>query len=71
MDDFADAADVVFTAAFTLEMLLKITGLGLRQYLISPWNRFDATPVTGALIADALQGLSSLGICIDPALPAS
>lgn len=68
MDDFADAADVVFTAAFTLEMLLKITGLGLRQYLISPWNRFDATLVTGALIADALQGLSSLGIRIDPAL---
>jgi hypothetical protein len=68
MDSFADAADVIFTAAFTLEMLLKITGLGLRQYLISPWNRFDATLVTGALIADALQGLSSLGINVDPAL---
>jgi len=68
MDTFADAADVVFTAAFTLEMLLKITGLGLRQYLISPWNRFDATLVTGALVADALQGLESLGVSVDPAV---
>ena len=67
MFEFADLADVFFTAAFTIEMSLKITGLGLRQYLLSPWNVFDGTLVTGSLIADVLQSLESVGITIDPA----
>ena len=67
MDDFADFADIFFTAAFTIEMVMKITALGLRQYLLSGWNIFDGTLVSGSLIADALQGLSSVGIVINPA----
>jgi len=67
MTSFAEAADIFFTVAFTIEMVLKITGLGLRQYLLSWWNRFDAVLVNGALVADALQSLESLGIKVDPA----
>jgi len=67
MYDFADVMDVFFTAAFFFEMVLKITGLGLRQYLLSPWNIFDAVLVIGALVADALQGLENLGVKVDPA----
>ena len=65
---FAEVADVFFTVAFTLEALLKITGLGLRQYLHSPWNVFDATLVSGAIVADLLEGLENVGIKVDPAL---
>ena len=67
MYKFAETADIFFTVAFTLEMLLKITALGLRQYLHSWWNRFDAILVNGALIADVLQSLEAIGITIDPA----
>jgi len=66
MDEFAEFADVFFTVAFTLEMILKITGLGLRQYFLSGWNVFDGTLVCGALMADGLKGLESLGVQIDP-----
>ena len=66
MSVFSDYCDIFFTVAFTTEMVLKITGLGLRQYLMSGWNVFDGTLVTIALAADALQGLESLGVKIDP-----
>ena len=66
MDEFAEYADVFFTVAFTLEAVLKLTGLGIRQYLLSGWNVFDFTLVSGALIADMLKGLESLGVQIDP-----
>ena len=53
----ADLADVFFTAAFTIETL-KITALGLRQYLQNPWNIFDGADRLAA--ADLLQGLSAV-----------
>ena len=37
-----DILDYVFCVAFTLEMLLKMTGLGISKYFASPWNCLDA-----------------------------
>uniref|UniRef100_A0A2C9JM80 Voltage-dependent calcium channel alpha-1 subunit IQ domain-containing protein n=2 Tax=Biomphalaria glabrata TaxID=6526 RepID=A0A2C9JM80_BIOGL len=39
-----------FTALFTLECLLKIVGLGPRNYFYDPWNVFDFTTVIGSII---------------------
>eukprot|EP00808_Paulinella_micropora_P017824 g80867.t1 len=34
-------ANVFFTLAFTLETLVKIAGLGFRQYIMPSWNKLD------------------------------
>ena len=34
-------ANLVFTAIFIMEALLKMTGLGFTGYWFSGWNRFD------------------------------
>nr|AAO83841.1 voltage-dependent non-L-type calcium channel alpha-1 subunit isoform A [Lymnaea stagnalis] len=39
-----------FTVLFTLECLLKIIGLGPRNYFHDPWNVFDFTTVVGSII---------------------
>lgn len=43
-------ANFVFTAAFTLEMILKIMGLGAFKYLSDPWSLFDAIVVAFSLV---------------------
>lgn len=43
-------ANFVFTAAFTLEMLLKMAGLGAWNYLRDPWNLFDTLVVAFSLV---------------------
>jgi hypothetical protein len=43
-------ANFVFTAAFTLEMLLKMIGLGAWNYLRDAWNLFDALVVAFSLV---------------------
>ena len=43
-------ANVVFTAIFTLEMLLKLFGLGLKQYVKDSFNIFDSIVVILSLI---------------------
>jgi hypothetical protein len=43
-------ANFVFTAAFTVEMILKITGLGAWKYLSDPWSLFDAIVVAFSLV---------------------
>jgi len=40
---FTDYEEFVFNGLFTLEMLLKIYGLGLRTYFRSSFNKFDFT----------------------------
>ena len=49
MDDdtslFIETTNYFFAVGFTLEMAIKITGLGPRRYFASGWNRFDAAVV--------------------------
>eukprot|EP00163_Fabomonas_tropica_P029147 TRINITY_DN6158_c0_g1_i1.p1 TRINITY_DN6158_c0_g1~~TRINITY_DN6158_c0_g1_i1.p1 ORF type:complete len:1884 (+),score=375.64 TRINITY_DN6158_c0_g1_i1:93-5654(+) len=41
LTDTLDIANLVFTAVFTVEAILKLAGLGLRQYFQDRWNCFD------------------------------
>lgn len=41
LDNLLALANYVFIAIFTLEMILKMTGLGFRCYFSETWNRFD------------------------------
>lgn len=43
-------ANFAFTGAFTLEMILKIAGLGAWKYLSDPWSLFDAIVVAFSLV---------------------
>ena len=65
MSTFLDAMNVVFLVVFVSEMILKLLGLGRRQYLMDTWNRFDAFLVFGSLIdftlEFALGGANSAG----------
>uniref|UniRef100_A0A7N4P0Y2 Voltage-dependent L-type calcium channel subunit alpha n=1 Tax=Sarcophilus harrisii TaxID=9305 RepID=A0A7N4P0Y2_SARHA len=45
-----DVANRVLLALFTIEMLMKMYGLGLRQYFMSVFNRFDCFVVCSGII---------------------
>jgi hypothetical protein len=48
--------NVVFTAIFAFEAVLKLYALGLKGYGSNPWNVFDAVVVLGSLLDIALNG---------------
>ena len=52
-----DVLDIVFVWVFTAEMIAKIIGLGLRNYIRDKFNAFDMVIVIVSLIDFAL-GLS-------------
>ena len=52
-------SDWVFLALFTLEMLLKMLGLGLRCFQAVVWNRFDMFLVLGSILLQALFAASA------------
>ncbi|XP_077190371.1 voltage-dependent L-type calcium channel subunit alpha-1S isoform X2 [Paroedura picta] len=62
-----DIANRVLLALFTVEMILKMYALGLRQYFMSLFNRFDCLVVcTGILeiILVEIVSMSPLGISV-------
>ncbi|XP_035942577.1 voltage-dependent L-type calcium channel subunit alpha-1S [Halichoerus grypus] len=62
-----DAANRVLLALFTIEMLMKIYGLGLRQYFMSIFNRFDCFVVCSGILEILLVewgAMSPLGISV-------
>lgn len=64
---FADIANRVLLALFTVEMILKMYALGLRQYFMSLFNRFDCLVVcTGILeiILVEIVSMTPLGISV-------
>lgn len=54
-------ADIVFTALFTLEMVMKWIAMGVFPYVKDPWNDLDLLVVTSSIVSLALEG-SSLGV---------
>ena len=48
-------SNIVLTAIFTLEMLLKLFGLGIKQYVKDNFNLFDSIVVILSLIDLALD----------------
>jgi len=65
-DDYAEGLrvlNVIFTWVFLCELLYKLIGLGLKQYLKDGWNRLDGTIVVADLVstvAGAGAGVSLL-----------
>ncbi|KAM8812411.1 voltage-dependent L-type calcium channel subunit alpha-1S [Rhynchonycteris naso] len=62
-----DVANRVLLALFTLEMLVKMYGLGLRQYFMSVFNRFDCFVVCSGVLEILLVesgAMSPLGISV-------
>ncbi|EPQ20350.1 Voltage-dependent L-type calcium channel subunit alpha-1S [Myotis brandtii] len=62
-----DVANRVLLSLFTLEMLLKMYGLGLRQYFMSVFNRFDCFVVSSGLLEILLVesgAMTPLGISV-------
>ncbi|XP_028339649.1 voltage-dependent L-type calcium channel subunit alpha-1S isoform X2 [Physeter macrocephalus] len=50
LDHVSDILNVVFTAIFTLEMVLKLMAFKARGYFGDPWNVFDFLIVIGSII---------------------
>jgi voltage-dependent calcium channel L type alpha-1D len=50
-----NVANLVFNIVFTVEAVIKIVGLGPRQYLSSGWNCFDASLVIGGWAGIAFE----------------
>ncbi|XP_040318281.1 voltage-dependent L-type calcium channel subunit alpha-1S isoform X3 [Herpailurus yagouaroundi] len=62
-----DVANRVLLALFTVEMLLKMCGLGLRQYFMSIFNRFDCFVVCSGILELLLVesgAMTPLGISV-------
>ena len=55
MDGFLEGANYVLTVIFTLEAVLKIVGLGYRQYFTDKWNLFDMCIVILSLVGIGLN----------------
>uniref|UniRef100_A0AAY4E3T0 Voltage-dependent L-type calcium channel subunit alpha n=1 Tax=Denticeps clupeoides TaxID=299321 RepID=A0AAY4E3T0_9TELE len=45
-----DILNMVFTGLFTVEMMLKLMALRLRNYFVDAWNSFDALIVVGSVV---------------------
>lgn len=52
-----EKANIGFTAAFTLEMILKLIALGGREYWADHFNRFDCIVVLSSLVEVATEEL--------------
>ncbi|XP_037352726.1 voltage-dependent L-type calcium channel subunit alpha-1S [Talpa occidentalis] len=62
-----DVANRVLLSLFTVEMLMKMYGLGLRQYFLSVFNRFDCFVVCSGILEILLVesgAMNPLGISV-------
>ena len=55
VDKLNNFSNSFFFAAFTVEMVLKLLGLGSRQYFASRWNTFEFSVVTSWIASDLLE----------------
>jgi hypothetical protein len=63
----ADVANRVLLVLFTVEMLMKMYGLGLHQYFMSIFNRFDCFVVCSGILELLLVesgAMTPLGISV-------
>jgi len=63
----ADAFNYTFVTLFTIEMFIKMYGLGLRKYFSSMFNRFDALVVVFSVIEIILirtTNMPQLGVSV-------
>ena len=48
--EFLDIMNLVFTAFFAFEFVVKFAAFGLREYVKDPWNNFDFVIVIGSFL---------------------
>uniref|UniRef100_A0A8C7JNM6 Voltage-dependent L-type calcium channel subunit alpha n=1 Tax=Oncorhynchus kisutch TaxID=8019 RepID=A0A8C7JNM6_ONCKI len=53
-----DILNLIFTALFTIEMIIKLLALRTHQYFIDAWNSFDALIVVGSVLDIVVSELS-------------
>uniref|UniRef100_A0A6Q2XG08 Voltage-dependent L-type calcium channel subunit alpha n=1 Tax=Esox lucius TaxID=8010 RepID=A0A6Q2XG08_ESOLU len=53
-----DILNLIFTALFTVEMVIKLLALRTHQYFIDAWNTFDALIVVGSVLDIMVSELS-------------
>uniref|UniRef100_A0A673XYX7 Voltage-dependent L-type calcium channel subunit alpha n=1 Tax=Salmo trutta TaxID=8032 RepID=A0A673XYX7_SALTR len=56
-----DILNLIFTALFTIEMIIKLLALRTHQYFIDAWNSFDALIVVGSVLDIVVSELSHRG----------
>lgn len=56
MEEILEKSNITLTAIFTVEMLLKLIGLGFWEYVDDGFNNFDAIIVVLALVELASVG---------------
>uniref|UniRef100_A0A673XZA8 Voltage-dependent L-type calcium channel subunit alpha n=1 Tax=Salmo trutta TaxID=8032 RepID=A0A673XZA8_SALTR len=56
-----DILNLIFTALFTIEMIIKLLALRTHQYFIDAWNSFDALIVVGSVLDIVVSELSESG----------
>ena len=62
MQDVLDVANQIFTILFTVEMILKLAGLGPRKYVKDHFNNFDAVIVVFGLLDFANLGSKAITV---------
>lgn len=61
MVSVSNVLNLIFTAIFILEMIIKMVGLGLRGYCADSFNVFDGTVVTISIVELILAALGTEG----------
>ncbi|KAG8550297.1 hypothetical protein GDO81_026849 [Engystomops pustulosus] len=58
-NDVMDVMNMVFTAVFTVEMVLKLIAFKPKHYFTDAWNTFDALIVVGSVVDIAITEVNS------------
>nr|XP_039264940.1 sodium channel protein type 3 subunit alpha-like isoform X4 [Styela clava]XP_039264941.1 sodium channel protein type 3 subunit alpha-like isoform X4 [Styela clava]XP_039264942.1 sodium channel protein type 3 subunit alpha-like isoform X4 [Styela clava]XP_039264944.1 sodium channel protein type 3 subunit alpha-like isoform X4 [Styela clava]XP_039264945.1 sodium channel protein type 3 subunit alpha-like isoform X4 [Styela clava] len=61
-ENLLENANLAFTVVFTLEMFLKVVGLGPHTYFREAWNMFDAVVVISSLLEIVLKTIPGLSV---------
>eukprot|EP00939_MAST-03C_sp_MAST-3C-sp1_P000527 g527.t1 len=65
--DALEVVNFILAIIFAVEMILKIIGLGLREYVADRFNQFDAVIVVASLIEMSILPPTFLDSSVDPA----
>ena len=65
LNAFLEDANVVLTACFTAEMVMKMVAYGCQKYFSDPFSRFDAVVVFASLL-ELLLDYTHINIGINP-----
>mmetsp|Transcript_12151 Transcript_12151/g.42104 ORF Transcript_12151/g.42104 Transcript_12151/m.42104 type:complete len:1551 (-) Transcript_12151:19-4671(-) len=61
--DFLAYSNYVFTVFFSIEMVLKLAGLGIVEYVMNPWDLFDGVIVIVSIV-EVLAGGAVKGVSV-------